>query len=115
MWPRQVGSISTSVTGTGAMRTERGTTVPTRMSKFTLVTRGAELVSTLERIVVFCSVVGETLPDVIEPAVPDVPPCLVPVADGDWVCWVVPLFSRSPWDCLVVGALLSRSPCDCLV
>ena len=32
------------------MRTVRGTTVPMRMSKFTLVTRGAELVSTFERI-----------------------------------------------------------------
>src|SRR6185436_2070410 len=101
--------------------------VPTLISELTLVTRGAEPVSTVWRIFVFCSVVNETLlpPPVVVWAVPD----LEPPVDGDCVCCVVgvwpllscdccvccvvdgwPLFSC---DCLVVGWPLFS--CDCLV
>ena len=52
------------VAGTGATCTVRGTTTPTLMSKFTLVTFGP-LVITVLRIVVFCSVVSDTLLEAI--------------------------------------------------
>src|SRR5436309_15916782 len=101
MKPRHCGSISMIVAGSGATRTVRGTTVPTFTSKLTLVTRGAELVSTVWRIFVFCSVVNETL---LLPPPPErsAVPCLLPPVEGDCDCWVVdgcPLFC---WDCCVV-------------
>src|SRR5947199_2223372 len=100
MKPRHCGSISMIVAGSGATRTVRGTTVPTRISKLTLVTRGAELVSTVWRIFVFCSVLSETLP----PAPPErcAVPCLAPPVDGDCDCWVVEGWPLLSCDCLVV-------------
>src|SRR3954469_21394986 len=114
------------VAGSGTTRTVRGTTVPTLMSKFTLVTRGAELVSTVWRILVFCSVVNETLPPAPPPERSAVP-CLLPPVDGDWDCWVVegcPFFCCDCWvvegwpllscDCCVVDGCPLLS-CDCRV
>src|SRR6476661_4134775 len=102
------------VAGSGATRTVRGTTVPTLISKLTLVTRGAEPVSTVWRIFVFCSVVNETLlpPPVVVWAVPD----LEPPVDGDCDCCVVGVWPLFAGDCLVVGfLLLFRGCCVCCV
>src|SRR3954471_19492841 len=102
------------VAGSGATRTVRGTTVPTRTSKFTLVTRGAELVSTVWRILVFCSVVNETLLPAPPPERSAVP-CLVPPVDGDCECWVVEGCPPRCCDCCVVEGWLPFLSCDCLV
>src|SRR5947209_18777302 len=103
------------VAGSGATRRVRGTTVPTRMSKLTLVTRGAELVSTVWRIFVFCSVVNETLLPAPPPPERSAVPCLVPPLWGGCDCWVVdgcPLFCC---DCWVVEGWLPLLSCDCCV
>src|SRR6185295_11773419 len=100
------------VAGSGATRTVRGTTVPTLMSKLTLVTRGAELVSTVWRILVFCSAVNETLlpPPVVVWAVPDLEPPVDGVCDC-CVAGVCPLFCCV---CCVVDGWPLFS-CDCCV
>src|SRR5947199_3361357 len=114
MKPRHCGSISMIVAGSGATRTVRGTTVPTRTSKLTLVTRGAELVSTVWRILVFCSVVNETLLPAPPPPERSAVPCLLPPLDGDCDCRVEgsPLFCC---DCCVLEGWLPLLSCDCLV
>src|SRR5947209_11499785 len=110
-----------TVAGSGATRTVRGTTVPTLTSKLTLVTRGADPVNTVWRILVFCSVLSETL--LPPPPERSAVPCLLPLVEGDCDCWV-----DGVWPLLVScdcceeePSLLSRVPvdglrsCDCFV
>src|SRR5882762_1194406 len=99
------------VTGSGATRTVRGTTVPTLISKSTRSTRGALEVSTFSRIVVFCSVVSETFLEVIGRSAA---PCLdVPVCGDCDCCWFICSRDRSVCDCWLFCCSLERSPCDC--
>src|ERR1041384_4844322 len=112
MKPRHCGSISMIVAGSGATRTVRGTTVPTLMSKFTLLTRGADEVSTVVRILVFCSAVSVTLPP---PLVVD---CAVPwrVVAPVGACEVVddePVPLLFSCDCCVVDGVVPLFCCVC--
>src|SRR5437762_1092026 len=99
------------VAGSGATRTVRGTTVPTLISKLTLVTRGAELVSTVWRILVFCSVVNETL---LPPVVVWAVPCLEPPVEGDFDCCMDGVWPLYCCVCCVADGWPLFS-CDCCV
>src|ERR1043165_7243712 len=103
-----------SVGGSSTMGTLRGTTVPTRTSKFTVLTRGADDVNTLCRILVFCSVLSVTWldPPPLRPAVvPALPPCLVVPSDAP--CFEPPS-RRSVAPCLE-PLRCSVCPCCCLL